>query len=72
MGIVQHVEQSIHFGYMELIRNAKEFIYIENQFFMGIQHKVIDTIIERIDRAFKNKENFKIIVMLPLLPGFPG
>ncbi len=41
MGMLEHVEQSIHFGYIELIKHAKEFIYIENQFFMGIEHKVI-------------------------------
>jgi len=39
---------------------------------MGIEHKVIETIIDRIDRAYKNKENFKVLVMMPLLPGFPG
>jgi phospholipase D1/2 len=32
---IETVEHSIYNAYMDLISNAKDFIYIENQFFMS-------------------------------------
>ena len=33
---------------------------------------ISELIIKKIEIAFKKKQNFKVILMLPLLPGFEG
>lgn len=55
-----------------MIIDAKEFIYIENQFFMSHENDISEKIAERIRNAYHRKEKFKVIVMMPLLPGFEG
>ncbi len=71
-------EMSIHIAYIELIAKAKEFIYIENQFFISstagdpVKNHIAEAIVMKIKKAAKNKQPFKVIVMLPLLPGFEG
>lgn len=67
----QH-EQSIHMAYQELIKESKNFIYIENQFFMGIENKIVECLADRIIKAYQNKDKFRVIVVMPLLPGFEG
>lgn len=39
---------------------------------MSHENEISEKIAERIRDAFRNKQNFKVIVMLPLLPGFEG
>lgn len=39
---------------------------------MSNENEISEVIAERIKEAFKKGEKFKIIVMLPLLPGFQG
>lgn len=39
---------------------------------MGKKNKIVDSLAERIIRAYKNNQNFKVIVVMPLLPGFEG
>lgn len=70
-------ESSIHECYLEAIDNADRFIYIENQFIIsstssesGVENKIIKAIFFRIKRAFTEKEPFKVIIFLPLLPAF--
>ncbi|KNA07417.1 hypothetical protein SOVF_171600, partial [Spinacia oleracea] len=72
-------EQSIHKAYCSLIEKAEHFIYIENQFFISglsgdeiIHNRVLDALYRRILRAFHDKKCFRVIVVLPLLPGFQG
>jgi len=71
-------EASIHVAYMELIEKAKHFIYIENQFFISqnagdqILNGISEALIMRIKVAARNKEKFKVVVFVPLLPGFEG
>ena len=65
-------------AYLELIRNARKFIYIENQFFISssagkaVNNKVVEALVQRIKEAVKNKERFKVVIFVPLLPGFEG
>lgn len=55
MGIAEgQEEKSIYKAYIELIDQAKEFIYIENQFFMSVENKVCQALVDRIDKAYKN------------------
>uniref|UniRef100_A0A7N0ZYU0 phospholipase D n=1 Tax=Kalanchoe fedtschenkoi TaxID=63787 RepID=A0A7N0ZYU0_KALFE len=72
-------EDSIHTAYCSFIENAEHFIYIENQFFVSglagdqvIQNRVLDSIYKRILRAHREKKLFRVIVVVPLLPGFQG
>ncbi|KAI4372290.1 hypothetical protein MLD38_010537 [Melastoma candidum] len=72
-------EDSIHKAYCSLIENAEHFVYIENQFFISglagddvIQNRVLDAIYKRILQAHKEGKAFRVIIVLPLLPGFQG
>jgi phospholipase D1/2 len=65
---------------MEIIRNSQHFVYIENQFFITatvdnqkpITNKIASAIVERIIRAARNGEKYKMIVVIPAIPGFAG
>ncbi|KAJ1678917.1 hypothetical protein EV182_003090, partial [Spiromyces aspiralis] len=79
MGI--HRESSIYEAYCELIRNAKHFVYIENQFFVScakvdpnytVKNRIAEAIVERIKRAHEVGQKFRIIVIIPLMPAFEG
>ncbi|GAB4835774.1 Phospholipase D zeta 1 [Ancistrocladus abbreviatus] len=72
-------EESIHRAYCSLIEKAEHFVYIENQFFISglkgditIQNRVLDALYKRILRAHKEQKCFRVIVVIPLLPGFQG
>ncbi|KAF4553787.1 Phospholipase D1-like protein 3 [Elsinoe fawcettii] len=74
------LEHSIANAYITAIRNSKHFIYIENQFFITatedkqkpVKNKIGAAIVERIVRAHRNNENYKIIVIMPAVPAFAG
>lgn len=72
-------EESIHNAYCSLIEKAEYFIYIENQFFISglatddiIRNRVLEALNRRISRADKEKKCFRVIIVIPLLPGFQG
>ncbi|KAK4476714.1 hypothetical protein RD792_015874 [Penstemon davidsonii] len=72
-------EDSIHRAYCALIEEAEHFIYIENQFFISglsgdevIQNRVLESLYNRIMRAHREKKCFRVIIVIPLLPGFQG
>ncbi|XP_077218089.1 phospholipase D P1 [Tasmannia lanceolata] len=72
-------EESIHNAYCSLIEKAEHFIYIENQFFISglsgdeiIRNRVLEALYRRIMRADKEKKCFRVIIIIPLLPGFQG
>lgn len=72
-------EESIHNAYCSLIEKAEHFIYIENQFFISglagddtIKNRVLETLYRRILRADREKKCFRVIIVIPLLPGFQG
>lgn len=39
---------------------------------MGLKNEIVKTLCERITRAFNEKKTFKVIIVVPLLPGFEG
>lgn len=39
---------------------------------MGIENKIVECLAERIIRAHQNREKFRVLVVMPLLPGFEG
>lgn len=72
-------EESIHNAYFSLIEKAEHFIYIENQFFISglsgddmIRNRVLEALYKRVLRAHKENKCLRIIVVIPLLPGFQG
>ncbi|XP_061349147.1 phospholipase D zeta 1-like [Gastrolobium bilobum] len=72
-------EESIHNAYCSLIEKAEYFIYIENQFFISglsrdekIRNRVLEALYQRIMRAYNDKKPFRVIIVIPLLPGFQG
>ena len=75
---LERPEHSIHTAYLHLIDQADHFIYIENQFFISntagvpVKNSIAQAIVDRIKNAALKKEKFKVIVVLPLLPGFAG
>ncbi|KAJ2688178.1 hypothetical protein H4R19_006584, partial [Coemansia spiralis] len=79
MGITK--ESSIHTAYCEMIRDAKHFVYIENQFFVSnaredpgytIKNRIAEALVDRIKRAHRRGEKFHAIVVIPLMPAFEG
>ena len=76
-------ENSILEAYYKLIDHSKHYIYIENQFFISrsfegenkqylVENKIAFHLVNRILKAYKNKEKFRVYVFIPLLPGFAG
>lgn len=72
-------ERSIQNAYLRLISSANHFVYIENQFFVsglegdhGCSNRIANAIVERIRKAAVNKEQFRVMIVMPLLPAFPG
>ena len=79
-------EASIHAAYLDAIKNSKHFIYIENQFFVSsqkvqteipclilkVENQILSAIADRIVRAYEKKEDFHVMIVLPLKPEFPG
>ncbi|RUS23189.1 hypothetical protein BC937DRAFT_90893 [Endogone sp. FLAS-F59071] len=74
-------EHSIQNAYIESIRSAQHFIYIENQFFITsttsasnyeIKNQIGAALVDRIIRAKENREKFRVIVVMPLAPAFAG
>lgn len=74
------VEHSIANAYIDTIRNSQHFVYIENQFFITatsdkqkpVKNKIGAAIVERILRAARNGERWKMIVIMPAIPAFAG
>lgn len=73
-------EHSIANTYISVIQNSQHFVYIENQFFITatsdaqkpIKNKIGAAIVERILRAARAGQKFKVIVIIPAVPGFAG
>ena len=76
---VSRTESSIHEAMKHLIKTAKHYIYIENQFFISqtdenssVRNEIALCLYERIVRAHAEHENFKVYIFLPLIPGYEG
>lgn len=74
------LDHSIQNAYAEVIENAQHYVYIENQFFItatGDQQSPIHNTIGRAMvnacvRAAKEDRKFRIIIVIPAIPGFAG
>lgn len=72
-------EDSVQQAYIGLIREANHFIYIENQFFITatddttpVKNQIGAALVERVVSAAKAGRPFKIFVLIPEVPAFPG
>ena len=73
-------EHSIQNSYSEIIRNAQHYVYIENQFFITatgshqapIRNTIGRAIVDSVLRAAKEGRKFRIIILIPAIPGFAG
>ena len=74
-------ENSIYEAYIELIKSAEHFIYIENQFLITessetpnlsslVKNRIGAALVERILKAHRMGKEFKVVVVMPLLPAF--
>ncbi|KAL4951050.1 hypothetical protein BDW69DRAFT_45382 [Aspergillus filifer] len=74
------VEHSIQNAYKEVISKAEHFVYIENQFFITAtgdqQAPILNTIgrsiVDACVRAGKEGRKFRVIIVIPAIPGFAG
>ncbi|CAF0731365.1 unnamed protein product [Brachionus calyciflorus] len=78
-GGISETEFSIYKSYIDLIQRAENYIYIENQFFVtttdsdkdpDVKNLIGAELVRRIQKAFLEKKNFRVYIVLPLLPGF--
>jgi phospholipase D1/2 len=72
-------ERSIYESYIELIENAEHYIYIENQYFISSTsdstvnptNRVAVALLRRLRKAIQKKEDFKVVMILPLQNAAP-
>lgn len=75
---LKETEMSIQTAYLKAIETSQHFVYIENQFFITsttlentkIENRIGDALVERIIRAHQNGENWRAVIVIPLMPGF--
>ena len=73
-------EHSIQNAYKQIIEKAQHFVYIENQFFITatgenqhpIQNTIGRSIVDACVRAAKEGRKFRVIIVIPAIPGFAG
>ncbi|KAJ4354154.1 uncharacterized protein N0V89_005887 [Didymosphaeria variabile] len=73
-------EHSIQTAYCDLIREAEHYVYIENQFFITatgeeqspIHNQIGRAIVDAVVRAGKEGRKFRVIIIIPAIPGFAG
>ncbi|KAH6985793.1 hypothetical protein BKA56DRAFT_296603 [Ilyonectria sp. MPI-CAGE-AT-0026] len=75
---IEETEHSIQNAYIKMIEDSDHFVYIENQFFITsteayntqITNRIGDALVERILRAHENDEDWRCVIVIPLMPGF--
>ncbi|RFU79318.1 phospholipase [Trichoderma arundinaceum] len=73
-------DRSIQNAYSEVIATAEHYVYIENQFFITatgehqspIHNTVGKAIVDAVVRAGKEGRKFRVIIIIPAVPGFAG
>lgn len=74
------IEHSIQNAYCEVIEKAEHFVYIENQFFITatgedqspIHNTIGRAMVNAVLRAANEGRKFRIILVIPAIPGFAG
>lgn len=75
---IEETEHSIQSAYIKMIEDSEHFVYMENQFFITstetLNHKMVngigDALVRRIMRAHERDEDWRAVIIIPLMPGF--
>ncbi|KAB5539385.1 hypothetical protein GE09DRAFT_317096 [Coniochaeta sp. 2T2.1] len=75
---IDDTESSIQSAYVKMIEDSEHFVYIENQFFITstetLNNKMVnrigDALVERAIRAHEKDEDWRAVILIPLMPGF--
>ncbi|KAK4229344.1 putative phospholipase D1 [Podospora fimiseda] len=75
---IEDTEHSILSAYIKMIDDSDHFVYMENQFFITstetLNAKMIngvgDALVRRIIKAHQNNEEWRAVILIPLMPGF--
>lgn len=75
---ITDVECSIQTAYISMIEESEHFVYMENQFFITstetlnvkIVNRIGDALVERILRAHRDEDDWRCVIIIPLMPGF--
>ncbi|KAI6781708.1 Phospholipase D1-like protein [Emericellopsis cladophorae] len=75
---IEETEHSIQTAYIKMIEDSEHFVYMENQFFITsteiyntrITNRIGDALVDRIIRAHENDEDWRCVIIIPLMPGF--
>ncbi|KAK4150706.1 hypothetical protein C8A00DRAFT_36684 [Chaetomidium leptoderma] len=75
---IEDTEHSIQSAYIRMIETSDHFVYVENQFFITstetLNNKMVngigDALVRRIIRAHENDEDWRAVIVIPLMPGF--
>lgn len=78
IGTPDKTEHSIMNAYVKMIEQSEHFVYIENQFFITscemegtiIENMIGDALVNRAIRAATNGEDWRAVILIPLMPGF--
>ncbi|KAF2817034.1 phospholipase-like protein PldA [Mytilinidion resinicola] len=73
-------EHSIQTAYCDTIRNAQHYVYIENQFFITatgeeqtpVHNQIGRAIVDACVSAGREGRKFRVIIVIPAIPGFAG
>ena len=73
-------EHSIANAYISIIEKSQHFVYIENQFFITatndkqspVTNKIGKAMVDRILRAARAGQKYKMIIVIPSVPAFAG
>jgi phospholipase D1/2 len=72
-------ERSIYDTYIEMIRKANHFIYIENQFFISrtddkeiIKNEIVNELAKKVIEKILSNQKFLLVIVIPQVPGFAG
>ena len=64
------LEKSIYEQYLNLIRESKRYIYVENQYFISsmcgseVSNKIAEALVDRITTAHYNNETFRVFMLI--------
>lgn len=75
---IEDTEHSIQNAYVKMIEDSDHFVYMENQFFITsteaygtrILNRIGDALVHRIIQAHQNDEDWRCVIVIPLMPGF--
>ncbi|GAA5939858.1 hypothetical protein JCM3775_007130 [Rhodotorula graminis] len=78
---IHPTEASIQAAYCQMIAESKSFVLLSNQFFITsassdpkspVKNLIGQALVQRVLSAHKRGEKFKVVIIIPAIPGFAG